>query len=145
MCVDCAQLITRMHQMKHDRYGRSALHYAALNNDAAEVKRLIAEGSELDLGEKLGFTPLHLAAQDFGVEAAEILLKHGAVVDAINRFGNTPLFVAVFNSRGRGEMIQLLRRHGADPDKANNHGQTPVRLARLIGNYDVAQFFNDLS
>ncbi len=105
---------------------------------------MIAEGSELDLGDKLGFTPLHLAAQDFSVEAAEMLLKHGALVDPINQFGNTPLFVAVFNSRGKGAMIALLRRYGADPDKVNNHGRSPVGLARLIGNYDVARFFSDL-
>lgn len=74
-----------------------------------------------------------------------MLLKHGALVDLINQFGNTPLFVAVFNSRGKGAMIKLLRRYGADPDKANNHGQTPIGLARLIGNNDVAQFFDDLS
>ncbi len=41
-------------------------------------------------------------------------------------------------------MIRLLRRYGADANKVNNHGQTSVGLARLIGNYDVAQFFDDL-
>jgi hypothetical protein len=47
--------------------------------------------------------------------------------------------------RGRGELIQLLRRHGADPWRPNNTGQTPVGTARLIGNYDIAQFFADLT
>jgi ankyrin repeat protein len=96
------------------------------------------------LGDRLGFTPLHLAAQEGSVEAARILLDHGAVVDAVNNFGNTPLFVAVFNSRGRGDVIQLLRANGADAHRANNTGQTPVGLARLIGNFDVAQYFADL-
>ncbi|HZM82946.1 MAG TPA: ankyrin repeat domain-containing protein [Candidatus Limnocylindrales bacterium] len=62
----------------------------------------------------------------------------------MNKFGNTPLFVAVFNSQGRGDLIQLLRGAGADPFKQNSSGQTPVGLARLIANYDVAQFFVDL-
>jgi ankyrin repeat protein len=62
----------------------------------------------------------------------------------VNEHGNTPLFVAVFNSRGRGDLIRLLRASGADPRKENVHGQTPLGLARLIGNYDVAQFFSDL-
>lgn len=55
-----------------------------------------------------------------------------------------PLWVAVFNSKGRGELIGLLRAHGADPLHANASGQGPVGLARLIANYDVAQYFADV-
>ena len=73
-----------------------------------------------------------------------MLLDGGAAVDQPNAFGNTPLLVAVFNSRGEGDLIRLLRERGADPLIANTSGQTPVGLARLIGNYDVAQFFSDL-
>lgn len=65
-------------------------------------------------------------------------------MDAVNSYGNTPLFTAVFNSRGHGELIKLLRHHGADPSRPNSTGQTPIGLARLIANYDVAQFFADL-
>lgn len=57
----------------------------------------------------------------------------------------TPLSTAVFNSRGNGGLIRLLRRHGADPWHPNNTGHTPVGAARLIANYDVAQFFEDLT
>ena len=66
-------------------------------------------------------------------------------MDAVNSNGNTPLFTAVFNSRGRGELIKLLRHHGADPWHPNNTSQTPIGLARLIANYNVAQFFADLT
>jgi ankyrin repeat protein len=93
----------------------------------------------------LGFTPLHFAAQEHAARVAEVLLEEGAEVDAPNVYGNTPLFVAVFNSRGRGTLIELLRAHGADPHHVNDAGQTPVGLARLIGNYDVARFFADLA
>ena len=124
--------------------GRSALHYAALGNDPdAALKRLEA-GDDPDLKDVGGFTPLHFAAQEWAADVAELLLNHGAQVDATNRNGNTPLFVAVFNSRGRGELITLLRQRGADPRKRNTSGQTPVGLARLIGNYDVAQYFTDV-
>jgi ankyrin repeat protein len=51
---------------------------------------------------------------------------------------------AVFASRGRGELIQLLRAHGADPYRNNHYGQSALGLAKLIGNYDVYQFFRDL-
>jgi ankyrin repeat protein len=126
-----------------DREGRLPLHYAAMANDVAEVEARLAAGDDPDIGDRLGFTPLHLAAQEGSVDAARALLDRGSDVDRVNIFGNTPLFVAVFNSRGRGDLIELLKARGADPLALNNSGQTPVGLARLIGNFDVAQFFVD--
>lgn len=128
-----------------DRAGRSPLHYASADDDLATVLRLLAEGASPDAQDKQGFTPLHFACLEYSVATAFALLDGGASVDVENRFGNTPLSVAVFESRGRGELIELLRSHGADPLHANKSGQTPVGLARLIGNYDVAQFFEDLA
>lgn len=128
-----------------DRAGRSPLHHAAHEDDVSSVHILLAEGASPDAQDKQGFAPLHFAAQQYSVAAAIALLDGGAFVDVENKFGNTPLFVAVFNSRGRGELIQVLRSRGADPLHANSAGQTPVGLARLIGNYDIARFFEDVA
>jgi uncharacterized protein len=87
---------------------------------------------------------VHFAAQEGAAFVAEFLLDAGADVDATNVYGNTLLFVAVFNSRGRGDVIELLRARDASPFHVNNAGQTPVGLARLIGSYDVSRFFADL-
>jgi ankyrin repeat protein len=127
-----------------DREGRFELHYCALEGTADQARALLAEGQDTDLGDRDGFVPLHLAAQQGNLEVAEALLEAGAAVDAVDKHGNTPLFVAVFTSQGRGDVIQLLRRHGADPRNVNGSGQTPVGLARLIANYDVKQFFEDV-
>lgn len=127
-----------------DRAGRLPLHYAAGANQDTIVEERLACGDDPDASDRQGFTPLHLAAQQGAVDAARILLDHGAQVDRVNVFGNSALFVAVFNSQGRSEMITLLRERGADPCLANKKGQTPVGLARLIANYDVARFFDDL-
>jgi ankyrin repeat protein len=127
-----------------DREGRSPLHYAALANRRAEAEERLAAGDDPNLGDQRGFTPLHLAAQEGSLETARLLLDHGAEVDPVNTFGNTPLSVAVFNSKGRGDLIAFLRKRGADPFRANDYGKTPVGTARLIANYDVAQFFADL-
>jgi ankyrin repeat protein len=126
-----------------DQAGRTPLHYAALENDVEQVKALLAQGVDPNVGDQLGFTALHFSAQQGAVEACRALLDAGAEVDPVNSYGNTPLFVAVFNSRGRGDLIKLLRERGADPLRANRSGQTPLGLARLIDNYDVAQFFAD--
>ena len=129
---------------KTDREGRTPLHYAALENDVAECKCLIDAGYEVGAADKAGWTPLHFAAQDFSVSAVSLLIAHGAPVEAQDSHGNTPLFRAVFESNGRGEVIELLRRAGADPHHENKHGLSALSLARTIGNYDVAQFFDDL-
>lgn len=128
-----------------DSAGRSPLHYAAMNDEVPSVQTLLAEGASPDFQDKQGFAPLHLAAQQYSVAAAAALLDGGASIDLENVFGNTPLFVAVFNSNGRGELIELLRSRGADPLHPNTSGQTPAGLARLIGNYDVARFFEDVA
>jgi ankyrin repeat protein len=124
-----------------DEAGRTPLHYAALNDNADAVAALLNARANVNVQDIEGFTPLHLAAQQGALQAARELLDRGAAVDAETVHGNTPLFVAVFNSRGRGAIIELLRRHGADPFHANRSGQTPVSLSRLIANFDVARFF----
>jgi uncharacterized protein len=127
-----------------DSHGRIQLHYAALEDDSAATERLLADGADVNAPDQDGFTPLHFAAQARGAASARVLLDHGASVDAQNAHGNSPLFVAVFNSKGDGAVIELLRASGANPNLANHSGQTPVGLARLIGNYPVSQFFDDL-
>jgi len=121
------------------------LHQAALSGDLILAEQLLQEGADPDLADRLGWTPLHFAAQQWSLDVASLLLEHGAWVDPVNSYGNTPLFVAVGASAGRGDLIEILRSHGADPLHTNNAGQTPVGFARMIGNYDVARFFTDVS
>jgi ankyrin repeat protein len=127
-----------------DPEGRTELHYAALANDRRNVGTRLAAGDDPDAPDRHGLTPLHMAAQVGAWDAARELLDHGATVDLPNDAGNTPLFVAVFNCRGGGGLIELLRQRGADPLRANDSGQTPLGLARMIANYDVGRFFADL-
>jgi ankyrin repeat protein len=127
-----------------DRYGRTDLHYAALAGDASKVKELLAGGLDPGVLDDDGRTPLHAAAQAWCPACCTALLEAGAAVDSADVNGNTPLWVAVFESRGRGEIIKLLRDRGADPTRPNRHGVSPLKLARTIANFNLRQFFADL-
>lgn len=127
-----------------DRYGRTKLHYAALDGDVRKIEELLSEGLNSGATDDDGLTPLHAAVKCWSLPACEALLKAGAPVDAQDANGNTPLATAVFESRGRGELIELLRERGADPTLENRYGVSPVGLARTIANFDVRQFFDDL-
>lgn len=124
-----------------DVMGRVPAHYAALNNDEEALKYLSAAGADLGASDLAGFTPLHFACQESSLEAARFLVRSGAAVDATNKYGNSPLWTAVFAYWGSGEIIKLLLSNGANPHLANEAGKTPLELARLIANYDVAQYF----
>lgn len=125
-------------------YGRTALHYAAAENNTVDAQELIACRVDVHAKDDNEWTALHLAAQSNSFEVARLLIEAGAEVDPADSLGNTPLSTAVFNYRGNGELIMLLCEKNADPYRENHHGQSPLALARLITNYDVAKYFDDL-
>ncbi len=127
-----------------DPDGRTALMAAAIDSkpDAAQI--LINAGANVDVQDPGGWSALHFAAQSGSLEIVGLLLEAGASVNVGDIHGNTPLGTATVQCRGNGDAIKLLRSRGADPYLENNSGVSPVALARTIGNYDVAQFYDDL-
>jgi ankyrin repeat protein len=127
-----------------DSYGRTALHYAAAENNVAAAQEIIKSGIDINAKDDNQWTALHFAAQANALEVARLLIEAAAEIDPRDSFGNTPLSTAVFNYTGNGDLIVLLRDNKADPYCGNLHGQTPIGLARLISNYDVGKYFADL-
>lgn len=123
-----------------DKSGRTALHHAAINGDARATEILLNAGASVDAADSDGWTPLHFAARGHEMDVAKLLVNAGAKIDAEDSHGNTPLFRAVFESRGRGEMITFLRQHGAEVSRKNRHGMSPKDLAESIANYDVKKW-----
>lgn len=126
-----------------DKAGRSELHYAVIDRNIERVREFTQQGMNVNLADGNGWTPLHYAAQNNDDVIARLLLDSGASVDLRDANGNTPLSTAVFNSRGRGELIGLLRERGANATATNKFGVSPLSLSRSVANYDVARFFND--
>jgi ankyrin repeat protein len=118
---------------ENDEFGRSPIHYAAANGDAAEVARLLAAGADAAARDAVRFTPLHFAAQEQHPEVIELLLAAGADLQATDRWGNTPLWRAIFTAHGDPAASILLLAAGADPDVANHTGISPRLLAERMG------------
>lgn len=127
---------------EQDNDGRTALIHAAIDNRVDAASILIDANAKINIQDKLGNTALHYASQDFHLGMAELLVQRGALVDLVDMHGNSPLWRAVFNSKGRGEMIALLLSAGADKHQRNNHGKSPIELAKSISNYNVLQFLS---
>jgi ankyrin repeat protein len=125
---------------ERDSDGRTPLHHASIQNQEEIVDILLGLGAPVAPIDHDGWSPLHFAARNYAIGIARKLLQAGAPVDSSDSHGNTPLFRAVFESKGRGEMITLLLRAGADRDRENSHGTTPAKLAATISNYDVKRW-----
>lgn len=128
-----------------DGYGRTPLHYAASDARLDALVDLLGQGFDPNAIDDDGWTPLHFAAQANSAGCVSALLEAGATSSVADSNGNSPLLRAVFSSRGEGEVIGMLRAAGADPLHENASGVSAVSLARMIGNYPVAQFFADVT
>lgn len=126
---------------ERDEEGRTPLIHAAIDNRLEVAKLLLDSGAESGAQDDMGNSALHYAAQEYHADMASLLIAHGAKVDAQDIHGNTPLWRAVFNSRGRGELIMLLLESGADRSHSNKSGKSPLDLAKTIANYNITQFF----
>lgn len=91
--------------------------------------------------DRAGWTALHYAAQNHDLGMVTLLLNHGAQTEIEDGHGNTPLCRAVFEARGRGEVIIALLNAGADRNHKNKSGTSPLSLAQSIANYDNMKFF----
>src|SRR5438093_6200689 len=74
--------------------GMTALHWAAMKNDAELAQTLLYAGANVKASTRIGaYTPLILAAQNGSAEVMAPLIKAGADVDAATANGTTPLML----------------------------------------------------
>jgi len=100
-----------------------SLHQAAADGDIEQVKKLIAQGA--DVNEKRGLgTPLHYASEKGHTEVAKLLISRGAHVNAMDRNLAKPLHYAA--KQGNKQTVELLLSKGADINAKNRDGRTPL-------------------
>ncbi len=125
-----------------DEYGRSALHYAIIDQADDLIKKCLESGLNINQADDNGWTPLHFACQNYNLSHVKILVENGAKIDPIDNHGNTPLWRAIFNCGNQsGEIIKYLLVSGADPNLKNKSEVSPLDLAISIGNYPVKDHF----
>ena len=94
------------------------------------VKRLIRQGAEVNMKNKMGKAPLHIAVEEKTLDFVEFLLSNRANPNVRDREGNTPLHYAA--KEGDRRMVELLLSKGADREIKNYKGQRPYNVARNI-------------
>lgn len=107
---------------------------AAIDNDAAKVRTLIARGHLVDR-DNSGYTALHYAARAGHLEVCRILLEAGiGVNERTHRGGATALHRAAM--MGRDQIIKLLLAHKADALLQDSDGKTALHRAAEKGHLE---------
>ena len=110
---------------------------AVRRDDAAAVRRLLAERVDLSATEPDGSTALHWAARQNNLAILDRLLAAHANPNAATRYQITPLYFAALN--GNVAMIEHLLNAGADPNAVSHEGQPTLMTAALNGNADAVR------
>ncbi|HSM60396.1 MAG TPA: ankyrin repeat domain-containing protein, partial [Longimicrobiales bacterium] len=117
--------------------GMTALHWAALNDDAAIVRLLVNAGADLASTTRLGgYTALHLAARGGLAGPVAALLEGGSDPSSVSETGVAPLHFAA--ESGDVASVRALLEHGADVDQRDGHGErTPLMFATARGRIEA--------
>jgi ankyrin repeat protein len=115
---------------------------AAMQGDVATVRKLIAEGVNVNAAQGDGMTALHWAAERGDSAMASLLLRAHANVKAVTRIGNyTPLHIA--GKSGSGAVVRALLKAGSDPNVATTSGATALHFAAASGNVEAVNALLD--
>jgi uncharacterized protein len=109
--------------------GMTALHWAAMNNDAALAQVLLYGGANVRATTRInGYTPLFLAAQRGYAEVIDVLLKASSDPKATSSTGSQPLMLAA--ASGDVRAVTLLLDAGAEINARDTaKGQTALMYA----------------
>lgn len=124
----------------HNKDGDTALIWACAHGRTERVKKLIAQGADVNARNKAGDTALLKSLQFEGCDPGGALLgellTHGADVNAKGKGGKTPLSYCVnwgphgsTEQKRRAAMVEKLVSMGADVDAKDDCGSSAIMLA----------------
>lgn len=135
-------------------YGRTPLHYAAMNGRTDEVEALLAAGAAHGVPNAIGWTPLHDAAYNGQLAAAAALLAAGTPLHAEAVAVRSPCphhDERTSNNSGGCEAQDIPRGEAASVGKAASErarpmqggGDTPLALARENGQEQMVELLTE--
>jgi len=110
---------------------RTALHWAAKNNNMELMDALLAAGAMIEATDRTGRSALALAAESGSLDAIRRLIEAHADVNARDQLSGTPILWAA--GLGSADAVQALLDAGADPNIADGNGMTPLIWAANLG------------
>jgi ankyrin repeat protein len=110
---------------------------AARQNDAAQVRLLVANDGNPNQTDEESRTAMHYAAMNGNLTIIAILIKAKAKLDPKDKLGDTPLHLAA--DRNQVDAAQLLLDVGAPVDPQNKDGMTPLMIAASRGNIEIVK------
>lgn len=117
--------------------GTTPLMRAAIQGDVARIRKLLAEGADVNALSPDGLTALLYAAGGKSLEAAQILLVAGANVSRATNHGATPLMTA--SGSGNLRMVNVLLKAGANPNARDADGHTALWIAAQSSNWEIVK------
>jgi ankyrin repeat protein len=108
--------------------GTTALHWAARNNDAVLVDRLLRAKAVPHPVNRYGATPIALACESGSAAIVERLLKAGVSANATGPLGETALHTCAYAGNTAGARVLIAAGASVDPGD-NWRGQTPLMWA----------------
>lgn len=119
---------------------------AAKVGDADALRRLLAEGAEVDARDERGWSALAYAVYDVErkqgyPEVVQALIEAGADFEATIGYGVRPLMLAA--GYGEADVVAVLLNAGADPLAKNEGGYTALAMAKQKPNIDVINMLHE--
>lgn len=113
-----------------------------------EIKRLIAQGADVNDKGHRGYRPIHLAAMSGNAEIIKLLLNAGADINAKTDAGSTPLHEVAELSQVSAPsklkpVLELLLKSGADKNIEDKSGRTAAYIAQEHRKPQVADTINN--
>ena len=129
---------------EHEAKPTESLHKAVADRNIELVRKLIAEGADVNAKNERNMTPLEwgLFRSSLTKEVAELLTEKGANLNVQDEDGWSPLYGAIYVGTDK-DILKLLVSRGADVNLATKKGETPLHSAVEMGDIDIVKLLVD--